>query len=108
MLTTLEKVQRFEQYLRLTHGQSDSVLDTVLDKLLERKRSELARHRDEMRGELAAFEDRHGMTSREFYEKFERGEVGDAIDYFDWSATWKMYTSVLKYIEALSGELSAD
>ena len=103
-MTTLEKVPLFEHYLEMAHGSADTTLDTVLDKLLERKRAELTQHRDEMRTELAAFESQYDMTSVEFFDKFQQGTLGDAIDFLDWSATWQMYTDVLKYLEALSAE----
>jgi hypothetical protein len=94
-MTTLEKVRLFERYLEMAHSSADTTLDTGLDKLLERKR-ELTQHRDEMRAELAAFENRYGMTSVEFFDKVQRGKIGDAIDFLDWSATWQMYNDVLK------------
>ena len=103
-MTTLEKVRLFERYLELTHGNTDRMLDAVLDKLLERKRTELTQHREAMRAELADFEKRYSMVSTEFFEKFERGELGDAVDFFDWSATWQMYNNVLKYLRTLSPE----
>ncbi|MBI3764410.1 MAG: hypothetical protein HY260_21430 [Chloroflexi bacterium] len=107
MMTTLDKVRLFERYLELTQGNADRTLDAVLDKLLERKRSELARHHEEMRAELVAFEKQYAMASSVFFDKFERGELGDAIDFFDWSATWQMYNNVLKYLHALSSEPAA-
>jgi len=106
-MTTLDKIRRFERYLELTRGQADQMLDVVLDKLLERKRSELARHLTEMRVELDSFETRYGMASARFFEQFERGELGDAADYFDWSATWQMFHNAQQYLHALSDEPAA-
>jgi len=34
---------------------------------------------------LKQFEVQYGMSSTEFYQKFEAGELGDAMDFFDWS-----------------------
>ena len=45
----------------------------------------------EMQAELAAFEKCYGLSSNEFFDKYQRGEVGDALDFFEWSATWQMY-----------------
>ena len=101
-MTTLEKLRLFERYLELLNGNADETLDAVLDKLIERKRVELARYQDEMRAELDAFEKRYNLTSAEFFEKFERGELGDATDFFDWSATWQMYNDAQKYLRILS------
>jgi hypothetical protein len=106
-MTTLEKIQRFERYLELTRGASDKTLDVVLDKLIDRKRMALSQERDEMRAELTAFEEQYRMPSPEFFEKFERGELGDATDFFEWSATWQMYNNTLQYLQALSAESPA-
>jgi len=65
---------------------------------------ELKQHCNEMRTELSAFEKQYGISSMEFFEKFERGKLGDEMDWFDWSATWQMYNNALKYLEALSSE----
>jgi hypothetical protein len=48
--------------------------------------SQIARLRDQ----LAAFESCYGLTTPEFYERFERGEMDDDADFFEWSATWEM------------------
>ena len=103
-MTTLEKIRRFERYLELTHGSADRTLDVVLDKLLERKRAELIEQRDTMRVELDAFERQYQLASTEFFDKFQHGDLGDAADYFDWSATWQMYRNTLQYLDVLSAD----
>ena len=42
--------------------------------------------RDHFHSLCLEFERKHGLTSEEFLEKFERGEQGDQADYFDWYA----------------------
>jgi len=37
-----------------------------------------------IREEVEGFEKRYGMSSDEFVDKFERGELGDDQDYFEW------------------------
>lgn len=106
-MTTLEKIQRFERYLELTHGSADRTLDLVFDKLLERKRAELVQQRDAMRAELDAFERQYRLASAEFFDKFRHGDLGDATDFFDWSATWQMYRNALQYLDILSTDSTA-
>ncbi len=38
---------------------------------------------------LSKFEDKYDMTTDEFVEKFEKGELGDDQDYFEWFAIFK-------------------
>lgn len=39
---------------------------------------------------LTLFEKQYGWPSLAFYERFEKGELGDDADFFEWSATWEM------------------
>ncbi len=40
--------------------------------------------------ELKALEERHNMSSDTFYEKFNRGELGDAPDFMVWATLYDM------------------
>ncbi len=45
----------------------------------------LSRYKDK----LSEFEDEYDMTTEEFIEKFEDGELGDDQDFFEWFAAFK-------------------
>lgn len=101
METTIDKAERLTHFLKVHRRESDAVIDPVLDKLLDRERQALIKQRDEIRAELDQFESQYGLESSEFHEKFMRGEMGDDMDFFDWSATWHMYQSTLTSLKAL-------
>lgn len=105
METTIDKVERFAHFLKVHRRESDAVIDPVLDKLLDRERQALIKQRDELRAELDQFESQYALESSEFHEKFKRGEMGDDMDFFDWSATWDIYQEILKSLEALEPKL---
>jgi len=56
-----------------------------------------------IREEVEGFEKRYGMSSDEFVDKFERGELGDEQDYFEW---WGLVRG-LKKIEERIGKIKA-
>ena len=107
MDTTIDKAERLTHYLKAQHRKSDAVIDPVLDKLLDQERQSLLKQRAELRSELDQFERQYGLDSSEFCAKFERGEMGDDIDFFDWSATWRMYQSTLVALETLEPNLTS-
>jgi len=39
---------------------------------------------------LTRYEEKFGMKTPEFYEKFMRGEMGDAKDYIAWAGTYEI------------------
>ncbi|KAF5417636.1 MAG: hypothetical protein C5S48_00075 [Candidatus Methanogaster sp.] len=61
----------------------------VLGQLLNRKKLLLDRSIFETTKKLRDFEDREGMGSKEFFEKFEKGLAGDDQDAMVWAAEYE-------------------
>ena len=76
-------------------------LDRMLGKLLE---VALSQHRLRLQRydqELGEFEQRYGMDSAAFYQQFEAAELGDAIDFFEWSGLYELRQDILEKIRQL-------
>jgi hypothetical protein len=43
---------------------------------------------------LKKFENQYQMSSQNFYQKFQNGELGDSIDFFEWNTYYEMLTQV--------------
>jgi hypothetical protein len=76
-------------------------LDRLFEKLLAGKLSEqrllLARYdRD-----LGDFEHRFMLDSPTFYARFEAGELGDDMDYFEWAGLWELRQRLRQKIQRL-------
>lgn len=54
--------------------------------------------------EMQRFESRHGLSSNEFYKKFESGELGDDESYFTWWAAIHAHESIKTRIETRMDE----
>ena len=67
------------------------------DVSLSQHRMRLARYDSE----LGQFEQQHGMASAEFYRRFEAGEAGDAMHFFEWAGLYELREDILKKIERL-------
>lgn len=53
----------------------------------------------ELAADMAVFEKKYGMPSAEFDRKFHSGQLGDDIDYFEWSAIYRMFVDTKRSIE---------
>ena len=71
------------------------MIDPILDKLLAQERQSLLDQCDKLRAELDQFEQQYELRSDLFVQKFDQGELGDEMDFFDWAATWKLYQSAI-------------
>jgi len=49
---------------------------------------------DEYKKDLATFEKRHKMSSEEFIQKFESGDLGDDAEWFDFLFAYRAYEHV--------------
>lgn len=102
MAAVLEKVQRLERYLVRRGGYADSVLDRTIDKVLQREHDQIQTQLTRLQKRLDSFEERYSWSTPEFYERFERGEIGDEADFFEWSATWEMIQELKQGLTLLS------
>ena len=106
MLTILEKVRRLEQYVATDSSVVDPVLDMTIDKLLARETERMHKLQARLTNQLAEFEKQYGLESRDFYARYEAGEMGDVMDFVEWSATVEMLTNAEKRIGLLEGTFS--
>ena len=63
---------------------------TTLDKILAREIEHARQLQARLAGQLAGFEERYGLESADFYARYESGEMGDAVDFVEWSAMVEM------------------
>lgn len=73
------------------------VLSKVLDLTLDRYRTRLERYEQELQG----FEEEYNIDSHTFYQRFETGEMGDAMDYFEWAGLHELREALVAKIERL-------
>ena len=100
MSAAYEKVKRLEQYLAGDVA-VDHVVEQTVDKLLERETARLTELKTRLEQQLAEFENQYAMKSADFHARFERGELGDLMDFIEWSATYEMIANLNKQIALL-------
>jgi hypothetical protein len=75
----------------------DQILGKLLDIALSQYRLRLKRYEQDM----CEFEQRYEMNSENFYQRFEAGELGDEIDFFEWSGLYELQQDILNKIHHL-------
>ncbi|MCD6334063.1 MAG: hypothetical protein J7M27_01860 [Candidatus Latescibacteria bacterium] len=71
-------------------GRAEIWIDNVLSKLIDSERERLMATERKLCEQLREFERTYSMDSEPFYERFERGQLADEMDYFDWAARVEM------------------
>jgi len=78
---------------------------TTLDKVLAREIEHARQLQARLTGQLAGFEERYGLESADFYARYESGEMGDAVDFVEWSATVEMLGNAKERLALLGNGL---
>ncbi|MCA9964526.1 MAG: hypothetical protein KC423_09790 [Anaerolineales bacterium] len=101
MTTALEKVRRLEKYLTVDQPTTNPVFDLALDKLLTHEKKRLQSSKERLTNQLREFEQQYHLSSQSFYPMYERGEMGDDLDYIEWASTMEMITNIEKRLALL-------
>ncbi len=96
---TLDRLQGLEQLYR--HGFHSVVIDQTINKLLAAEIQQTQAEQRDLQIRLSAYEEQYDMLSEEFYRRFRSGELGDGIDFVEWSVFYEMYQALLERLRLL-------
>jgi len=77
------------------------MVDRTIDKLLAAEIEQAQAEKQDMKTRLSTYEKRYDMPSEEFYHRFRSGELGDGIDFVEWSVFFEMYQALLERLRLL-------
>lgn len=96
---------RLAQLIRIYEaGQISELMDRTVDKLLSVEETEARQDIEDLTAALLAYEERFGMASEAFYQRFEAGELGDRADFIEWASFYDMLQNARKRLRAVSDE----
>lgn len=78
-------------------------VEQTLEKLLRDQISQEELELSCLQPRLVEYEKRYDMLSSDFFTLYQKGELGDEMDYFEWNVFYKMYLESQKRIEVLRG-----
>lgn len=85
MASVLEKIELLQAV------GAGKLADQALTKIIQGEIDRLQQEQLRLRTELAQFERTYQMTSEACLQKFEAGELGDAVEFFEWTSMYSIY-----------------
>ena len=85
MTSVLEKVEILQAV------GAEELADQALTKIMQIEIDRLKQEQQRLRAELTQFESTYHMTSDTCLQKFESGEGGDAVEFFEWTSIYTIY-----------------
>jgi hypothetical protein len=84
---------------------TDEELDQVLGKLFDITLNQHRRKLERYDHDLGEFENRYNIDTVTFNIRFEAGELGDAMDFFEWAGIYKLRQDLIDKIHNLESAL---
>jgi hypothetical protein len=106
-MSLLRKVKLLEEYIAVDTATVDPAVELAIEKLLKREASRMDELRRHLLRQKTDFEMKYGISSEEFNRLYEKGLMGDEMDYVEWSATVDMLSGIEKRLSLLQQETSA-
>ena len=100
-MTILEKLQILERYVSVDPSMIDSVLEMAIDKLLKRETMRMDDMHLRINDQVVAFEAEYKMSSEEFRSRYDKGSIGDDMDFIEWSATLDMREKIQRHLSMI-------
>jgi len=79
----------------------ESHIHLIMDKILKEIKNNHQQNIDRYNKDLKYFESKYEMDSNLFYEKFEKGQLGDEMDYFEWSGLIELRNELFDKVKIL-------
>ncbi|MEA3274283.1 MAG: hypothetical protein U9Q81_03090 [Pseudomonadota bacterium] len=97
--STLDRLHRLEVLYR--QGYQSDVVDRTLEKIIALENAQARQELSAIEVRLDAFEREYQMSSADFHQRFRTGELGDAANFFEWSAFYDMAQSLRQRLQML-------
>jgi hypothetical protein len=75
-------------------GYHSDLMERSLAKIIELEHGQALQQASDLQAKLQVYEIKYQMPSDTFYQQFNAGELGDGIDFFEWSAFYDMWQAV--------------
>lgn len=75
-------------------GYHSDLMERSLAKIIELEHSHALQQASDLQAKLQAYETQYHIPSDIFYQQFNAGELGDGMEFFEWSAFYDMWQSV--------------
>jgi hypothetical protein len=98
-LTQLQSLTRLYQ-----KGYRSPTIDASVQKLVSIEQAKLRSEMEELEDRLNTFEKMYHLSSEEFHHRFQRGEMGDDADMFEWDALYLMWLSAHEQLQTQRSE----
>jgi len=99
---TAERLRTLAELYR--QSQESDLMDRALEKLLHHEAERSQAQLSQLRADLTEFEQRYNLSSAEFYQRFQVGQMGDDIDFMEWVSLVQMAHNLEKRLQLLQAD----
>jgi hypothetical protein len=82
-------------------GYHSDLMERALTKIIVAERSHALQQASDLQAKLQAYEAQYHIPSDTFYQQFNAGELGDSMDFFEWTTFYDLWQAVQMRLSVL-------
>ncbi|MBD2567416.1 hypothetical protein [Anabaena lutea] len=95
MTTQAEIINQLKTLEALSQqGGYSEILALSLRKIITQEINNVQQQIKELENDLQVFEQQYQLSSEDFYRQFKTGQLGDEVDFVEWSAFYQMWSDL--------------
>lgn len=98
----LSNIRILERYIE--KNKNDKIVEGTINKIIQFKIDKYKKELKALKNDLKVFEEKYKMETKKFFEDFEKGELGDRIDFVEWLSLYKIYQRISERKNILEGK----
>ncbi|MEB3188882.1 MAG: hypothetical protein VKL42_00885 [Snowella sp.] len=97
--SVLDKLQALTNLYQ--KGYQSALVEQSLNKIIELEKDHLNREIQSLSLKIKGYEDKYQLASQDFYLQFMAGELGDSMDFMEWSVFYELLEVAQSRLETL-------
>lgn len=98
----IANIRILERYVE--KNKNDKIVEGTISKIIHFKIDKYKKELKALENDLKVFEKKYRMETKKFFKDFEAGELGDDIDFVEWSSLYKIYQRITDRMDILEGK----
>jgi sRNA-binding carbon storage regulator CsrA len=99
---TIHRLELLTEVYR--HNQASALMERTLEKLFQYEAESSRQQLNQLEQDIAEYEEQYGLSSDEFFRRYQEGQTDDRMDYVEWASLFQMTQRLKIRLALLTGE----
>ena len=86
----VERIEKLSTFIK-NYDENNVFIESAVNKLIDYEKSKIENELTQLKFDLKEFEQKYNKRSDVFFRDFKSGQIGDEMDFIEWSSLYEMF-----------------